>query len=185
MAEFVYKPDKTIKYLATQALEIQDACNLVAVAGLLGRVTSQLLRHPESSGSEWVRYCPVTRALLNKLNDLALLEQSRTECFTQCMSLRDAEPVKLFIPDPLSREQRDVVRKRFQGLFSLNDDELDLIVGQPAYQGAETRLVIEQPGEVDYERLLDALQFNLQEDVGLSVENWVDEMITAAEAAEN
>ena len=56
---------KTIKELAKQALEVQDACNLVALAGEFHRVVLEMQRQGLS-----VREHPVTRCWIDKLASL-------------------------------------------------------------------------------------------------------------------
>jgi len=92
--------DETIQRLASQAMEIQDACNVVAVSNFLVQVTSTLLSYDR--GGDWVREHPITRAVINKLNHLAGLEQSRTECFSYCLELERGNPI--VIADPVGAE---------------------------------------------------------------------------------
>ena len=58
---------EAVRQLAQKAIDIQDASN--------------------PRGSDMCVQNPISIAVLNKLNDLAGLEQSRTECFSVCMEL--------------------------------------------------------------------------------------------------
>jgi len=81
--------------LARTALQIQDACNPLAVANQL-EVTQRHFRDGTSQGqkyggSDMGLQNPVSIAILNKLNDLAGLEQSRTDCFDACQKLAEGD----------------------------------------------------------------------------------------------
>lgn len=94
----VFLPTPEVKALAQKALDIQSACNGLAVTHFLTEV-QRFFRNDRTTNKQ--NYCggdlgnqnPVTVAILNKLNDLALLEQSRTECFTYLYDLVDGKEV--------------------------------------------------------------------------------------------
>jgi hypothetical protein len=92
------KATDDVKTLAAKATEIQDACNPLAVANFLLTVQRHFLDGREHGqqcgGSDIAIQNPVALAVLNKLNHLAELDQSRTECFTACMDLAEGEDVE-------------------------------------------------------------------------------------------
>ena len=92
------KATDEVKKLAAKAWEIQDASNPLAVANFLLTVQRHFLDGREHGqqcgGSNFAIQNPVALTVLNKLNHLAELEQSRTECFTACMDLAEGKDVE-------------------------------------------------------------------------------------------
>ena len=80
---------EAVSALARKALQIQDACNPRAVARFLVECQDTF----RDGGHDHCHQHPVTLAVLNKLNHLAHLEQSRTECFTACGDLADGRDI--------------------------------------------------------------------------------------------
>jgi hypothetical protein len=85
--------------MATKAIQIQDACNPRPVAAFLIEVMDHFRgKFGESNGQEEVGTAmsiqnPISVSLLNKLNDLARLEQSKAECFVCCLDLSEGKDV--------------------------------------------------------------------------------------------
>lgn len=88
-------PDDKMKKLAADAMHVQDACNITAVAGLLQRTLVELQQYEQ--GSDWVACHPITKTIINKLNHLAGLAQDGTQCFIDCSDLQAGMEVE--IPD--------------------------------------------------------------------------------------
>lgn len=84
------EPDEELKKLATEALEVQDACNLCGLAQRFGEVMIALNRHPQNTlGTEWVNQHPITRVWLDKFCSLARLEQDRrSRSYQNCWDLQ-------------------------------------------------------------------------------------------------
>ena len=61
--------------LAVEAIEVQDACNLIAVAKAFARAMSTLRQEHQSAGTAWTNQHPITRMWVDKLSHLARLEQ--------------------------------------------------------------------------------------------------------------
>ena len=60
----------TIKELAQEALDVQNASNLSGVALSFGRAMADLRGQPECTGSDWCRNHPITILWVNKLEDM-------------------------------------------------------------------------------------------------------------------
>lgn len=92
------KATDTVRTLAEKANRVQDACNSRAVARLLMDVQEYFSKDTKETGQ---RYCggdmaaqnPVSVAVLNKLNHLAGMEQSKTDCFVAILDLADGKDV--------------------------------------------------------------------------------------------
>jgi hypothetical protein len=78
-------PDDKMKELASKAMQVQDACNITAVAAFLAQALAELQRY--ELGSDWVAAHPITKCIVNKLNHLAGLAQDGTQCFIDCSDL--------------------------------------------------------------------------------------------------
>jgi hypothetical protein len=88
---------EAVRQLAQKAIDIQDASNPRGVQNYLKDVMAHFSESGSRMGLTWngQKYCgsdmciqnPISIAVMNKLNDLAGLEQSRTECFSVCMEL--------------------------------------------------------------------------------------------------
>lgn len=97
----IVRADEEMRALASKALEIQDACNFTAVANHLAH-TYRIVLARHKGDSELARKHPVVRAVLNKLNQLANLQQSQTMCFCHCQDLADGKDISV---DLLDEEQ--------------------------------------------------------------------------------
>lgn len=96
MAEVVNKATEKVRQLAQKASDIQDACNSRAVARFLIEVQdyfSEPGQGQQYCGSAMAAQNPVSVAVLNKLNHLAGLEQSRERCFDAVMDLAEGKDV--------------------------------------------------------------------------------------------
>jgi hypothetical protein len=85
-----------VKKLAQKAMDIQSASNPRAVANLLSETMSHFCdtgNGQKTWGSDLALQNPVSLAFLNKLNDLAGCEQSKTDCFCHCMDLTEGKNV--------------------------------------------------------------------------------------------
>ena len=85
-----------VRRLAKKAFDIQDACNSRAVARFLTEVQdhfSEVGQGQQFCGSSMAAQNPVSIAVLNKLNHLAGLEQSRERCFDAIMDLAEGKDV--------------------------------------------------------------------------------------------
>jgi|SaaInlV_130m_DNA_2_1039683.scaffolds.fasta_scaffold59934_2 hypothetical protein len=90
--EYKITPDETLKKLAQDAVDVQDACNGTAVSGLLNRTMSALMK--EGKGSDYVNQHPITQAIIDKLQSLAKMPQSGTSMFhIHCMELAEGNSV--------------------------------------------------------------------------------------------
>jgi len=91
------KATEEARRLARLALDVQDACNPVPLCSLLLETQKHFrvghIHGQEFGGTDIGLQNPVSLSLLNKLNDLAGLGQSRTECFTACQELADGNDV--------------------------------------------------------------------------------------------
>ena len=68
------KTRKTIKQLAEEALQVQDACNLSGVVHSMIHAVQDLweiCREESQSGTSWVNTHPITRAYVSKLISLS------------------------------------------------------------------------------------------------------------------
>lgn len=63
----------TLKELAQEALDIQDACNLCGLAQRFAEVMIELNRHPDSTGTDWVNQHCITRLWIDKFVSLSRL----------------------------------------------------------------------------------------------------------------
>lgn len=93
------KATDTVKKLAAKASQIQDACNSRAVARFLMEVQEHFCEDTSKTGqpqcgSDMAARNPVSIAVLNKLNHLAGLEQSRVDCFSAIMDLAEGKDVE-------------------------------------------------------------------------------------------
>jgi hypothetical protein len=99
--EFKILASPKLREYAQKALDIQDACNPRAVCHFLRQLISELsddqVVDGEDRGPDIGLQNPVTLAVLNKLNDLAGLEQTRCECFTACYDLAEGTDVNWVI----------------------------------------------------------------------------------------
>lgn len=97
-----YATEKTRK-LAQQALDIQDACNPIAVLSFLLEVEKYYRVMPEEnsrslSGSDVAHQHPVSLCVLNKLNDLAsFCQTTSTHCFEHAAELASGNNVQATI----------------------------------------------------------------------------------------
>jgi hypothetical protein len=91
------KATEAVQKMAEQALAIQDACNPLPILAFLSEVEKHFRqdeeREQERSGTDMGHQNPIALALLNKLNDLAQLDQTRTDCFTACHDLQEGRDV--------------------------------------------------------------------------------------------
>jgi len=81
---------EAVRQLAQKAIDIQDASNPRGVQNYLKDVMAHFCESGNGQkfcGSDMCVQNPISIAVLNKLNDLAGLKQSRTECFSVCMEL--------------------------------------------------------------------------------------------------
>jgi hypothetical protein len=81
-----------VRKLAQKAMDIQDACNPRGVQNFLKEVMDHFASGGNGQSMHGSDICvqnPVSLAVLNKLNDLAGLDQSKTTCFMVCMDLAD------------------------------------------------------------------------------------------------
>ncbi len=64
---------KSIKRLAQDALDVQDACNLSGVAFSFANAMKDLCEHKNAlgKGTEWINHHPITIMWVNKLESLA------------------------------------------------------------------------------------------------------------------
>lgn len=94
-----FKPTETVRKLAAKANQIQDACNSRAVARFLIEVQDHFSDDKESNdkgycGGDMAAQNPISIAVLNKLNDLAGLEQTRTDCFVAILDLAEGKEIQ-------------------------------------------------------------------------------------------
>jgi hypothetical protein len=85
---------ETVRKLAQKAMDIQNACNPRGVQNFLKEVMDHFSTTGNGQkfcGSDMCIQNPISLAVLNKLNDLAGLEQSKTDCFCVCMDLADGK----------------------------------------------------------------------------------------------
>jgi hypothetical protein len=68
---------KTIKALAQEALDVQNACNLCGVAQSFARAMRDLGDH--TKGTDERNQHPITRVWLDKMNQLAGIQEYTTE----------------------------------------------------------------------------------------------------------
>jgi len=61
---------KTLSQLASDALMVQNACNLTAVLRSAHEAARTLLRHPDSTGTDWVNQHPVMVLYADKIASL-------------------------------------------------------------------------------------------------------------------
>ena len=61
---------RTIKQLAQEALDVQDACNLSGVVGSFKAALSDLWGQPDCKGTDWVNRHPVSRLWADKIAHL-------------------------------------------------------------------------------------------------------------------
>lgn len=92
------KATEEVQKLADTAMAIQDAVNPRAIVGQLKTTMAHFNSHggngQEMTGSDMALQNPVSLAILNKLNDLAGINQERTECFTACYDLSEGKDVE-------------------------------------------------------------------------------------------
>jgi hypothetical protein len=69
---------RTLKALAREALDVQDACNLSGVVRTFARVVGDLwsLANAAGGGTEWVNRHPVSKVWVDKLASLAGVQNS-------------------------------------------------------------------------------------------------------------
>jgi hypothetical protein len=83
----------SIRKLAAEALEVQDAVNLTAVAKCFATVVSQVRASLIEDGlpcdSLSVRHHPVVRVWADKIYDLCGRDRDITEAFTACQKLKE------------------------------------------------------------------------------------------------
>jgi len=90
------KATDEVKAMAEKALAIQDACNPLPVINFLLEVEKHFRsadNGQDSYGTDMGHQNPISLAVLNKLNDLARLDQTRTDCFTACHDLQEGRDV--------------------------------------------------------------------------------------------
>lgn len=68
---------KTLKELAKESLDVQDACNLCGVAQAFARAMRDLGDH--TKGTDERNRHPITRVWLDKLNQLSGIQEHTTE----------------------------------------------------------------------------------------------------------
>mgnify|MGYP001279382422 FL=1 len=92
------KATETVRSLAAKADQIQNASNALAVAHFLIEVQQHFLKDDNGQdhrGSDMAAKNPVALSVLNKLNHLAGLKQSRTDCFTANLDLAEGRDVQI------------------------------------------------------------------------------------------
>ena len=62
---------RTLKELAKEAYDVQDACNLSGVVHSLAKAVGELWAQPDCEGTDWVNTHPVTVLFVDKLASLA------------------------------------------------------------------------------------------------------------------
>jgi hypothetical protein len=85
-----------VRRLAKKANDIQDASNPRGVHNFLGEVMAHFSNTgngQKHSGSDMCCQNPISIAVLNKLNHLSGLDQTRTDCFSAIMDLADGRDV--------------------------------------------------------------------------------------------
>jgi hypothetical protein len=70
---------RTIRELAREALQVQDACNLSGVVHAFARAMSDLLKHPECTGTDWANTHPVAVLYADKIAHLTGTQSLDTE----------------------------------------------------------------------------------------------------------
>lgn len=90
------KATKAVQKMAADALDIQDASNPLPILHFLLEVEKHF-RDSESGqyqyGTDMGHQNPLAIAVLNKLNDLADMDQTRTDCFTALVDLKEGRDV--------------------------------------------------------------------------------------------
>ena len=81
------KPERTLKELAQEALDVQDACNLSGVVHGWSRSMSRLYEilreQKEFSGTDQVNHHPINQLWASKVQDLAGMGLSDYEAFSK------------------------------------------------------------------------------------------------------
>ena len=97
--DMTIKATDEVQKLAEKAMAIQDACNPLPVANFLIECQQHFRNNngQEHWGSCMGLQNPISLAVLNKLNSLARLEQTRTDCFSACMDLQNGRDVPWYI----------------------------------------------------------------------------------------
>jgi hypothetical protein len=69
---------RTMKQLAKEALDVQDACNLSGVAIAFGEVMRELGAQPECTGTDWKNRHPIAVMWSSKIASLTGSEDTLT-----------------------------------------------------------------------------------------------------------
>lgn len=79
--------------LACTALEIQDACNLIAIVGEFHRALKMM--HSQGLDNNQVRFHPVTMCYLSKLKDLCRFDTKReNQGISQAIDLKNGQDIE-------------------------------------------------------------------------------------------
>lgn len=87
----------TVREMAIEAVQVQDACNLAGVVHGLARVVSQLHDSKEYKGTTWVNHHPIVQAWVDKLASLSGVQgftDTATDAHQWCMDLVDGKTVE-------------------------------------------------------------------------------------------
>lgn len=89
------KATEAVKEFAKKAMEIQEACNPLPIIAFLLEVQQHFCNamDQDRQGTDMGHQNPIALSVLNKLNDLAQLDQTRTDCFTACYDLQEGRDV--------------------------------------------------------------------------------------------
>ena len=94
-----FKATETLQALAKKAVEIQDACNALAVTNFLMDVQRYFRNEAVADGQKYAGgdmaiQNPVSITVINKLEHLAKMEQGRPMAMVKCMELADGNDVE-------------------------------------------------------------------------------------------
>lgn len=93
----VIKATCTVARLANRAMMIQNAVNSLPIANFLIDVMEHFRNGnvgQNHAGNDFGLQNPISLSLLNKLNDLAGMEQSKTDCFNALTELGNGNDVE-------------------------------------------------------------------------------------------
>lgn len=89
---------KTIKQLAQEALDVQNACNLCGVAQAFARAMSDLGQY--TKGTDERNQHPITRVWLDKLNSLAGIQEYNSDITKAYSVVHDIASSELDLTHP-------------------------------------------------------------------------------------
>lgn len=98
------RADETMRKLAKEAVDVQDAVNLCGLAQRFAKVMLELVHHPQNVvGTTWANQHPVVHLWVDKFAHLAAYQQSICDdAYAACCKLADGKDAEWWLPVRLS-----------------------------------------------------------------------------------